>query len=176
MTKSVTNALFGILVARGALDVNQPISVPEWQNGDARGGISYDVLLRMSSGLRFWEQYWNPFSHVASMLFHQQSAAAYAATFPLVAPPDTRWSYASATSNLLARSMRELLGGDHASYLDFPRTALFERIGMHSARIEGDASGHFVGSSFSYATARDWARFGQLYLQDGVWDGERILP
>ena len=175
ITKSVVNALIGILVGRGSLDVHQPVHVPEWPEGDPRARLTFDVLLRMSSGLRFWEQYLNPLSHVTSMLFHHPGAAAYAATFPLVADPDTRWSYASGTANLLARALRERLGGDHAKYLAFPRT-LFDRIGMHSAQVELDASGHFVGSSFSYATARDWARFGQLYLQDGLWNGERVLP
>jgi CubicO group peptidase (beta-lactamase class C family) len=173
MSKSVVNALIGTLVASGALDVHQPVPVPEWANGDPRARLTYDVLLRMSSGLRFWEQYWNPLSHVTSMLFHHPGAAAYAASFPLVAEPDTRWSYASGTTNLLTRALR--LGRDHADYLALPR-AFFDRIGMHSALMEIDASGHFLGSSFSYATARDWARFGQLYLQDGLWNGERVLP
>ena len=177
MTKSIVNALVGLLVAEGKLDVHQPVAAPEWSApNDPRASLSYDVLLRMSSGLKFWEQYWNPLSHVSSMLFHYSAAAAYAGSFPLVAEPDTRWSYASGTTNVVARALRGVIGGDHASYLSYPQRALFDRIGMRSAQVELDASGHFVGSSFSYATARDWARFGQLYLQDGVWEGERLLP
>lgn len=80
------------------------------------------------------------------------------------------------TTNIIARIIRDAIGGTDADYFAFPRRALFDRIGMHSAIIEPDASGTFVGSSFMYATARDWARFGLLYLQDGVWEGERILP
>jgi CubicO group peptidase (beta-lactamase class C family) len=177
MTKSLVNALAGVLVGQGALDLHQPLPAPEWQApGDPRRLLDFDVLLRMSSGLRFWEQYWNPLSHVATMLFDHPGAAAYAAGLPLVAAPDTRWSYASGSSNLLARALREVVGGEQADYLSFPARALFDRIGMQSAVMEVDASGHFVGSSFSYATPRDWARFGQLYLQDGIWEGERILP
>lgn len=177
MTKSVTNALVGVLVQQGKLDVQRAVAAPEWERpDDPRRALTFDHLLRMSSGLRFWEQYWNPLSHVASMLFARPAAAAYAASFPLVAAPDARWSYASGTSNVIARALRAVIGGDHADYLSFPARALFDRIGMRSAQLEVDPSGHFVGSSFSYATARDWARFGLLYLRDGVWAGERILP
>ncbi|MGE0708762.1 MAG: serine hydrolase domain-containing protein [Planctomycetota bacterium] len=174
MTKSVTSALCGRLAAQGRLQRERPIAAPEWAAGDPRAGLSFDTLLRMSSGLRFWEQYWNPFSHVAGMLFAERSVAAYAASFPLVAAPDRRWSYASGTTNLIARALREVIGA--SDYLAYPARELFDRIGMTSAQLEVDASGHFVGSSFCYATARDWARFGQLYLQDGVWEGERLLP
>ena len=176
MTKSLVNALVGVLAQRGVLDVHAPLGAPEWTSSDPRAAITWDQCLRMSSGLRFWEQYWNPASHVATMLFDQPNAAAYAAELPLVAEPDTHWSYASGTSNLLARALFHALSGDRAAYQALPREGLFEPLGMRSALMETDAAGHFVGSSFSYATARDWARFGQLYLQDGAWDGQQILP
>jgi len=176
MTKSLLNALIGILVGRGSLSIEEPIAAPEWEAaGDPRRGLNVDQLLRMSSGLRFWEQYWNPLSHVSSMLFAHPSAAAYSAGLPLVAPPDSGWWYASGSTNILARKVQQVLG-DPAAALAFPRRALFDPLGMQSAQLEVDASGHFVASSFCYATARDWARFGLLYLQDGLWQGERLLP
>jgi CubicO group peptidase (beta-lactamase class C family) len=110
------------------------------------------------------------------MLFLEGDFAGYTAKQPLAAEPGTVWSYASGTTNLLCRIMRQRVGGSDSDYFNFPRTALFGKLGMTSAILEPDASGTFAGSSFAYATARDWARFGQFYLQDGVWNGERLLP
>jgi CubicO group peptidase (beta-lactamase class C family) len=117
----------------------------------------------------------NPLGDVTWMLLGVGDAAAYAAAKPLAAAPGTRWYYSSGTSNIIARVMREAIGSDE-EYLAFPRRALFDRIGMASAVIEADAAGNFVASSFMHATPRDWARLGLLYLQDGMWGGERILP
>ena len=114
-------------------------------------------------------------SDVIRMLFTSDDMAAFAAARDLAAPPGTRWAYASGTTLIIARAIRNVLGSDSA-YVRFPRETLFDRIGMSSAVIETDAAGTFVGSSLMYATARDWARFGQLYLNDGTWSGERILP
>jgi CubicO group peptidase (beta-lactamase class C family) len=177
MTKSVTNALVGILLGQGKLSIDEPVTVPEWNAAeDPRKSITLDHLLRMSSGLRFVEEYENnPASDVNIMLFLRPDAAAYATSMPAEARPDERWSYSSGTTNIISRMIRHTLG-NQADYVAFPRQALFNRIGMRSAVMEMDASGTFVGSSFMYATARDWARFGLLYLQDGTWEGERILP
>ncbi len=177
MTKSITNALVGILVRQGKLDVHAPATVGEWQaQDDPRRAITLDQLMRMSSGLRFDEGYDGPFNDAVAMLFGATDAAAFAAAQPLDFVPDTHWSYSSGTTNIISRIVREAAGGPHPYYLSFPQRELFDRIGMHSAVMEPDTSGTFVGSSFSYATARDWARFGMLYLNDGVWEGERILP
>ncbi len=174
MTKSVAGALAGVLVGRGAWQLDAPAPVPEWRApGDPRGAITLDQLLRMSSGLAFGEQYANPLSDVNVMLWASGDTGAFAAAKPLVHPPGTNWHYASGTTNILARAMRDLLGAEYAA---FPRRALFAPVGMASAVLEPDASGTFVGSSFMYATARDWARLGLLFLGDGVWNGERILP
>lgn len=176
MTKSVMNALAGILVKQGRLALDEPVPVPEWQQtGDARASITLDHLLRMSSGLRFDEEMASPRSDVMRMLFEVGDAAAFAAKMNLRSSPGTRWQYSSGTSNILARVMRNVLH-DETEYLTFPRRALFDRLGMSSAVLETDAGGTFVASSYMYATARDWARFGTLYLQDGVWNGERVLP
>jgi CubicO group peptidase (beta-lactamase class C family) len=177
MTKSVTNALVGILVAQGRLDVHTPAPVPEWQGADdPRGAVTLDQLLRMSSGLDFDETYGDPGADVQQMLFRRPSAAAFAAAMPLRAAPDGEWSYSSGTSNIVSRIVRQTVEAAGEDYWSFPRRALFGPLGMTSATFEPDASGTFVGSSFCFATARDWARFGLLYLRDGVWDGERILP
>ncbi|MDJ0839609.1 MAG: serine hydrolase, partial [Acidobacteriota bacterium] len=170
-----TNALTGILVKRGLLKLDDPLPVPEWAEGDPRKAITLRHVLHMSSGLTFQEVY-EPGTDVVGMLFRHHSAATFVAGKDLGAPPGTKWYYSSGTTNLLARALRLAMGDNHRDYLALPRTALFNKIGMSSAVIEPDPSGHFIGSSFSYATARDWARLGLLYLNDGVWDGERILP
>ena len=174
MAKTVTNALVGILVKEGRLSVDRPVPIPEWQ-ADERRQITLDHLLRMSSGLQFDESAANPLSDVTVMLLHRPDAGLYAADKRLASPPGTVWHYSSGTSNIVSRIIRLTLKDD-ADYLAFPRRALFDRIGMTHAVLEADAGGTFVGSSFMYATARDWARLGQLYVQDGVWEGRRILP
>ena len=176
MTKSVMNALAGILVGQGDLSLDAPVPIEEWRAPrDARGSITLDHLLRMSSGLRFDEGMENPRADVARMLFDAGDASALAIRQPLVAEPGTLWHYSSGTSNIIARAIRNALGDD-AAYLTLPRRALFDRIGMAGAILETDASGTFLGSSNLYATAGDWARFGLLYLNDGMHGDERILP
>lgn len=176
MTKSVVNALVGILVQQGRMQVSEPAAVPEWQAaGDARAAITIDQLLHMSSGLRFDEDAIGPTADVVRMLYSEGDAAAYAAAAPLGAAPGTTWHYSNGTTNILSRAIRRRLADD-AVYLDFPRRELFDRLGMRSAVLETDAAGTFIGSSYMFATARDWARFGELYLLDGVWGGARLLP
>jgi CubicO group peptidase (beta-lactamase class C family) len=176
MGKSVTNALVGILVRQGKLRIHEPAPVPEWQKaGDPRSKITLDQLLRMSSGLKFDETY-EPLHDVTEMLYRSCDFAAYAAEKPLEAEPDSKWVYSSGTANIVARIMRHAAEKDYPRYYDFLRKELFDKVGMRSAVPEPDPSGTFVGSSYMLATPRDWARFGLLYLQDGVWGGERILP
>jgi CubicO group peptidase (beta-lactamase class C family) len=174
MTKSVTNAMVGLLVKDGKLDIHKPAPIEEWES-DKRREITTDQLLRMSSGLVFLEIYSSP-SDATQMLFRKKGAGAFALHSKLGATPNEVWSYSSGTTNILQEIIRRQFRGQQASYLNYPYERLFYKIGMNSAVIEPDASGTYIGSSFMYATARDWARFGQLYLQDGVWNGERILP
>lgn len=177
MTKSVISALVGILIGESKLSLDDSTLVCEWSEaGDRRGQVTLDHLLRMTSGLEFDEDYVNPLEDVTFMLLRTDDAAAFAADKPLKAKPGTKWHYSSGNTNIIARIIRDAVGGTDADYFSFPRRVLFNRIGMHSAVIEPDASGTFVGSSYMYATARDWARFGLLYLQDGMWEGARILP
>ncbi len=175
MAKSVVNGLVGILVKEGKISLRDTVPIAAWQGtGDPRRNITWDQLMRMSSGLQFDEDYDNPLADVTYMLLGVPDAAAYAAAKPLEAEPGVRWSYSSGTTNVIAYAIRQVVGD--SNYLEFPRRALLGELGMTSAVIETDAAGTFVGSSFMYATARDWARFGLLYLYDGVWLGKRILP
>ncbi len=177
LTKSVTSALVGILVGEGKLSLQAPAPVPEWTSpGDPRRDITLERLLWMSSGLSFSETYAEkPISDVQLMLFTVPDTAAYAAGMPLEAKPGTIWHYSTGTTNLIGRIIRRSFGDDK-EYYAFPRRALFNRIGMRTAIFETDASGTFNGGAFLYASARDWARFGLLYLNDGIWGGERIFP
>jgi CubicO group peptidase (beta-lactamase class C family) len=173
MTKSVTNALVGLLVKDGKLAVDKPTGLAEWQADDRRR-ITLDNLLRMSSGLKFEENYGNV-SDATRMLFLEKSAGGYALKSGLSSEPGQTWYYSSGTTNIVQELLRRQFS-THAAYLRFPHERLFAKLGMSSATLEPDPSGTYVGSSFLFATARDWAKFGQLFAQDGVWNGERLLP
>jgi CubicO group peptidase (beta-lactamase class C family) len=176
MAKSVLMALVGALVLDGRLDLHAPAPVPEWRApGDPRGAITLDQLLRQSSGLAFDETY-GAVNDVSRMLFFEPDTGRFAASKPLGAPPERVWSYSSGTSNLVARLVRDAFGGDLDAMLRFANERLFDPAGMTSALFEPDASGSFVASSFVFMTARDWARFGELFRRDGVWQGRRLLP
>jgi CubicO group peptidase (beta-lactamase class C family) len=177
MTKSMTSALVGILVGEGKLSPQAPAPVPEWREpNDPRGKITLEQLLWMSSGLSFSETYAEkPISDVQLMLFTVPDTAAYAAGLPLEAEPGTQWHYSTGTTNILGRIIRNSFD-DEKDYFAFPRRALFNRIGMRTAVFETDASGTFDCGAFLYASARDWARLGLLYLNDGIWEGERVFP
>ncbi len=179
MAKSILHAAVGVLVRDGLLDVSRPAAVPEWQEpGDPRAAITLDALLHMTSGLHFVEDYVDDqISDVFKMLLPPgvEDTGVFAASFPLDHPPDTVSNYSSGTSNIVSAIVRRIVGrGDE--YLAFLRRELFDRIGMTSAKLRLDASGTWIGSSFCFCTPRDFARFGLLYLRDGVWDGDRILP
>ena len=178
MTKSVWNTIMGRMRQEGLMpDINDPVLINEWQSqtGDPRATITYDQLLRMRSGLEFSEAYWNPLSDVVQMLFIEPAAAGFAVSKPLENTPGEVFAYNSGTPNILSAAVRNL-SGSRAVYLSRPTELLFRPLGMQNAVIETDPDGYFVASSFMHATARDWAKIGQLYLQDGVWNGERLLP
>ncbi len=179
MAKSITHALVGFAVDEGALRLDAPARAREWPTGDPRADITLDQLLRMSSGLRFTEDYENSgVSHTIGMLFGSGKAdvAHFAASLPLDHPPGSYWSYSSGTTNIICRLLTEALRLDREGFEAFMRERLFNPIGMTSAIPKFDAAGTFLGSSFCFCTARDFARFGLLYLRDGVWDGTQILP
>lgn len=181
MTKSVINALIGILIQQGKLFLDQKDLLPEWRSPkDPRRHITIDQLLRMSSGLQFSENYADPLSDATTMLFRQGDKASYASQCSPIASPGSVFYYSSGTTVLLSRIIQEAINGSITDYFAFPHKSLFEPLGMSSAIIEPDAAGTFTGSSFMYATAADWAKLGLLYLQDGCWsiDGKwtRLLP
>ena len=171
MAKTVNAALIGTLVRDGKMSLADKKLFPQWQN-DQRGDISVANLLAMESGLVFNENY-GAVADVTRMLFLEPDMATFAADSPLEADPGSRFSYSSGTSVLLTKIWMEKIG---AAALTYPRDALFAPLGMASAVIETDAAGTFAGSSYLYATARDWARMGMLLARDGVWNGTRILP
>jgi CubicO group peptidase (beta-lactamase class C family) len=171
MTKTVTAALVGTLVRDARLDTARAALFPAWA-GDARSRIAMTDLLSMSSGLSFNEDY-GDVTDVTRMLYLEPDMAVFAARQPLVHPVGQHFSYASGTTVLLARLWQDAAGGNA---LGWPRRALFAPLGMRSAVMEADARGTFVGSSYMYANARDWARFALLLLQDGQWRGAPLLP
>lgn len=180
MAKSITQALVGIAVGDGKLDVHAPADVPEWRApDDPRGVITLDQLLRMSSGLKWIEDYSpdNP-SDVIAMLFGKgtDDVAGYAANVPLAHRPDAVWSYSSGTTNIVVRALSRAIDAAGPDFEAFMRERLFGPLGMLSSIPKFDAAGTFIGSSFCFASARDFARLGLLYLRDGVWDGRRLLP
>ncbi|WP_053406136.1 serine hydrolase [Persicobacter sp. CCB-QB2] len=173
MTKSITSALIGILVGDGQLDIHAPAPVVDWQS-DQRKNITLNHLLQMSSGLDWVEDY-GDISYATTMLYASSDMGKFASNVPLAHKPGRVWYYSSGTSNILTKIIYETLG-DQRAYYQFARKRLFNPCGMRSMVLEPDASGNFVGSSYSFATTRDWARFGLLYLNDGIFNGERILP
>jgi CubicO group peptidase (beta-lactamase class C family) len=178
--KSITQALVGLAVGDGRLDLAAPADVPEWAGaGDPRREITPDLLLRMSSGLAFVEAYEpdHP-SDVIPMLFGEgkDDVAHYAANKPLAHAPGRFWAYSSGTTNIVSRCVARALDAHGPDFEAFMRARLFEPLGMTSATPRFDAAGTFIGSSFCFCTARDFARFGLLYLRDGVWEGRRLLP
>jgi CubicO group peptidase (beta-lactamase class C family) len=179
MAKSMLHATVGILVGEGRLDIDAPADVPEWNaHDDARHAITLRHLLAMRDGLDFVEDYVDDrVSDVINMLFGdgQSDMAHFAADRPLAAAPGVRFNYSSGTSNIISSVVARVVGPGQP-YAEFLRRRLFDPIGMASAIPEFDAAGTWVASSYVRATARDFARFGLLYMRDGMWDGHRILP
>ena len=178
MAKSLLHAALGAAIADGKLDPKSPAPVPEWQDpSDPRKAITIRQLAQMTSGLDFTEDYGNPTGEVMQMLFGagRGDVAHAAASLRSVREPGTHWFYASGSANILSRVLRDALGGREA-YRNFLQTRLFDPLGMKSAVPEFDASGTWIGSSYIHATARDFARFGLLYLRGGVWEGKQIVP
>lgn len=180
VAKSITQALVGLAVKDGLADIAAPAAVPEWQApDDPRRAITLDQMLRMSDGLAFLEVYTpdGP-SDTVAMLFGEgkDDVAHYAAQKPLAHAPGTFWSYSSGTANLVARAAAIAVGKSGPDFEAYMRARLFAPLGMASPVPKFDAAGTFIGSSYCFATARDFARFGLLYLRDGVWDGARLLP
>ena len=173
MAKSFTNALTGIMAGDGMVDIHAPLDIPEWQQ-DGRKDITLNDLLQMQSGLEWNEDYGNR-SDVNLMLHRETDMGAFALSKPLRYTPGTHWYYSSGTTNIVMRWLRSRFPSDEA-FLTYLHDRLFKPLGFRNPYFEPDMSGTPVGSSYLYATARDYARFGQMYLDDGCVAGERILP
>ena len=173
MTKSLINAMAGVLVKKGKLDVNAVAPVAEWQK-DVRRNITMNDLMHMSSGLK-WDEDYGDVSSATNMLYRSANCYKVAVDVPYQDKPNTKWNYSSGTTNILSGIIRSLIGNDEI-YRNFPYKEIFNQIGMSSMIVETDVTGNFVGSSFGYATVRDWARFGLLYFKDGIWKNDTILP
>jgi hypothetical protein len=173
MAKSFTNALAGLMYGDGLVDIFAPTGIPEWQ-GDARSAITLNDLLQMQSGLEWNEDYGNR-SDVNLMLHREEDMGLYAINKPLVNEPGTVWYYSSGSTNIVMRYLRGKFASDK-EFLTYLRERLFAPLGIRNAYFEPDMSGTPVGSSYVYISARDYARFGQMYLDDGFAQGERILP
>ncbi len=179
MAKSMLHAVVGMLVAEGKLDLGAPPGVPGWDApGDPRGQITLEHLLAMRDGLDFLEDYVDgDRSDVINMLFGDgaNDVAAFAADRGLAAPPDTRFNYSSGTTNIISGTVARAIGAG-APYEAFLNERLFAPIGMRTATATFDPAGTWIASSYVYCTAQDFARFGYLYLRDGMWDGHRVIP
>jgi len=173
MAKSFTNAQVGILVKMGRMSKADPAGIEDWKP-DERSKITINDLLQMQSGLK-WNEDYGSRSDVNLMLFDHGDMSSFAVSKQLEYTPGTHWYYSSGTANILSQLVRQEFDSDTSCYA-FTQDQLFEKIGITDAVFEVDASGDFVGSSYLYATARDYARFGLLYLNDGVFNGERIFP
>src|SRR5438270_665421 len=183
MGKSITATLMGILIRQGAYDLWQQAPLPEWRHrGDPRAKIRIADLLNMSSGLRIRAPQdpdydpSGPYPDHVYLYTGAVNAFHYAATRPLQWPPGTVGRYRNTDPVLVNYLIRLAVEKRGADYLSFPRRALFDKLGMRSVVIETDPYGDFLTQGYDFAAARDWARLGNLYLQDGVWNGERILP
>jgi len=173
MAKSFTNSLVGIMVKDGRMDINKPIDFPDWQN-DRRKNITLNNLMQMQSGLR-WNEDYGARSDVTVMLYCENDFARFTSNQPADYASGSKWYYSSGSVNVINYLMRKSIGNDR-EYYHFAQNRLFNKIGMPDAVFEVDAAGTQVGSSYLYATARDYARYGLFCLNDGVSNGERILP
>jgi CubicO group peptidase (beta-lactamase class C family) len=186
MAKSITQALMGIAVRDGKVDIETPMGNPRWTPDDPRSGIPWKWWINMVDGQAYREiGVAQPTENdAAKMLFGagRMDIAAYAASLPLIHPPGTHWNYNSAGLDLISDALGRVYApgadprGRRAAVGAVLRDELFKPLGMTSAQPEFDAAGTFIGGSHVYATARDYARFGLLYLRDGIWEGRRILP
>lgn len=176
MTKSVMNALLGILVRQGRLKVDQPAPIAAWQDsGDPRHAITIDQLLRQTTGLDL-PQTNSGFDPSSQIMFIARDKAAASAAAPLASPPGTRWRYSDTNYLLLSRIVRDAVGGRAGDVLNFANKELFGPLGMQHVTLDFDATGTPMGAANMLASAHDWARFGLLYLNDGMAGGQRILP
>jgi CubicO group peptidase (beta-lactamase class C family) len=176
MTKSVVNALIGVLVRQGRLSVTTPAPVTAWRDAsDPRNAITIEQLMRMTSGLALDETN-SGFDPSSRAVYTAPDMGRFAESAALLAPPGTRYHYSSGSTLILSRIVRDAVGGRSEDVRRFAERELFGPLGMRHVTLEFDAAGTPVGSSCMYASARDWARFGLLYAGGGLVEGRRLLP
>ena len=176
VSKSVTNALVGILVRQGRLRLDQPAPLPAWQDpADPRHAITVEHLLRQTSGLDLRQDN-TGFDPSAQIMYSVRDKAATASAAGRATAPGTRWAYSDTHYLLLSRVLRDTLGGSATDLQRFMQAELLAPLGLRHLRLDFDSTGTGIGASHVTASARDWARFGQLYLDDGLAAGRRILP
>ena len=180
MAKSMTQALLSIVIKEIGIDVDAPVDIAEWAD-DGRSNITLRQLLQMRDGLDFVEDYivdesGNSVSHVIDMLFGSgaEDVATYARSRPLKNEPGRVWSYSSGTTNIICSLLRQYI--DDGDVAEFLKQRIFDTLGMASATARVDNAGNFIGSSYVYATARDFAKFGYLYLRGGQWEDAQVVP
>ena len=172
MTKSITSTIFGILQYQKKISVYDTSPIKSWQN-DARKNITIHNLLQMNSGLE-WDENYDKISDATKMLFLERDMTKSQEKKPLKGKINASWNYSSGTTNLLSGIIRNQFKTNQ-EYLDFWYTNLIDKIGMNSMTLETDLAGNYVGSSYAWATARDWAKFGLLYLHKGNWEGDQLF-
>lgn len=172
MTKSVLSTVFGVMAHQQRINIQDKAPIASWQY-DARKEITIHNLLQMNSGLE-WDENYDKISDVTKMLFLERDVTKMQAAKPMVGKPNESWYYSSGTTNLLSGILRTYFES-HQAYLDFWYTDLIDKIGMHSMILEADLAGNYVASSYAWATARDWAKLGLLYLYNGSWNGEQLF-
>ena len=173
MGKSFTNALVGIMAGDGLVDIHAPMDIPEWQS-DGRAAITLSDLMQMQSGLE-WNENYGTRSDVNLMLHREEDMGLFALSKPLMAKPGTHWYYSSGSTNIIVRYLRGRFASEE-EFLQYIHERLFDPLGIDNPCFEPDMSGTPVGSSYLYATARDFARLGHMYLHDGCVGEERLLP
>lgn len=172
MAKSIMSTLVGILTKEGKINRGETINEPSWKN-DERKNITWNNVLQMSTGIA-WEENYGSISDVTKMLYTQDDIYQTAIQNKLEFPINSHFKYSSGSSNILAGQLKKQFKTEE-EYLKFPYEKLFSRLGMESMLLETDPNGTFVGSSYAWATARDWAKYGLLYLHNGKANGEQIL-
>ena len=172
MTKSIMSTVFGVMQHQEKINILDKAPILEWQS-DERKNITINDLLHMNSGLE-WDENYNEISDVTKMLFLEKNMAKQQAKKEFVGKTNETWNYSSGTSNLLSGIIRSKFN-THQDYLDYWYSDFIDKIGMNSMVIETDMSGNYVGSSYAWATPRDWAKFGLLYLNKGNWNGEQLF-
>ena len=172
MTKSILCTLYGVLEYQGKLSVKDVLSFETWKN-DERSSITIDQLLRMQSGLA-WDEDYSGISDVTKMLFLSKDMGEVQVQKEMIAQPTEVWNYSSGTTNLLSKQLKTYFNTQQA-YIDFMYSSFADQIGMNSLLVEQDGSGTYVASSYGWASTRDWGRFGQLYLQRGMWNQTRLF-